>query len=485
MYRYYLIVFLEGFASLAIEIICIRLFSPYFGLSAPVVGVIVSVVLVGLAIGYWLGGIASFFNPRLRLTAWATLSALAMVFINLGAGPLLVAFSDLGPVHGATLGAILLLLPPSIGFAALAPTSISLISERMRADNASGRVFALSTLGAVAGSLCASFVFLPEMGVQAGLMTCLAISVLIVVLTTPGLSVALSAAAVLLATGLLARDSAGGMTFESVYNHLEVRKSAGLHRLFVNEGSGYHSSALNPRTGLAGGYHDAAVALTLAVAPDKVLLLGSGGGTVAAQLETARIGYIGVEIDEVMTRIGREYLDLDFDKGKIEHVDARAYLRTTDERFSVIHVDLFAGNPDIPPHLASYEFFDLVVEALSPNGLVIVNFPSVIRGIPIACNYLQAALKALPSGALTEHLLLLSPSEDFAALIDPDNVPEPYWDPFVREVSISWPLQSDTTTPPFTDDWAPTYRFTTGLDAGYRAALESSLRGAPQTRCSV
>src|SRR5215831_17014893 len=54
--RIWLVAFLEGFSTLAVEVIAIRLAIPVAGSSMTLTGVMLGVVLFALSAGYWRGG---------------------------------------------------------------------------------------------------------------------------------------------------------------------------------------------------------------------------------------------------------------------------------------------------------------------------------------------------------------------------------------------------------------------------------------------
>ena len=51
------IIFLTGAATLALELLASRVMTPYFGVSLYIWTGILSITLIALALGYWLGGV--------------------------------------------------------------------------------------------------------------------------------------------------------------------------------------------------------------------------------------------------------------------------------------------------------------------------------------------------------------------------------------------------------------------------------------------
>jgi hypothetical protein len=60
----------------------------------------------------------------------------------------------------------------------------------------------------------------------------------------------------------------------------------------------------------------------------------------------------------------------------VHDVDARPFLRATDERYDLIVVDAYR-QPYVPFYLATREFFGLVRERLRPGGIVALNVAAV------------------------------------------------------------------------------------------------------------
>ncbi len=85
--------------------------------------------------------------------------------------------------------------------------------------------------------------------------------------------------------------------------------------------------------------------------PRRALLLGYGGGTLAALLR-ARFGQVeivGVDLEPELAEVGRDRLGLDPGPVELVQGDAIAYAASCREHFELVAVDLFQGHePDLP-----------------------------------------------------------------------------------------------------------------------------------------
>ena len=79
----------------------------------------------------------------------------------------------------------------------------------------------------------------------------------------------------------------------------------------------------------------------------------------------------GVEIDEKITALSRQYFDLPQDV-EVTTYDGRAYLQATNGKYDVIMVDAYQ-DITIPFQMSSREFFSLVKEHLKEGGVMVVN----------------------------------------------------------------------------------------------------------------
>ena len=105
----------------------------------------------------------------------------------------------------------------------------------------------------------------------------------------------------------------------------------------------------------------------------NVLILGMGTGTYAHQCRNyyGDMEIEGVEIDEKITALAREYFELPQDVN-VTTYDGRAYLNAIDDKYDVIMVDAYQ-DITIPFQMSSVEFFTLVKDHLKEDGVMVVN----------------------------------------------------------------------------------------------------------------
>jgi spermidine synthase len=395
------LVFAGGFASIGVELTASRLIAPFFGSSTFIWASLIGLTLTFLALGYYLGGrIADRWPEPGVLFAVAAVAALTIALIPFVARPLLnqslQAFRalDAGAFYGSLMGTLLLLAPPVTLLGFVSPFAIRLqLHDVASAGNTAGSLYALSTIGSIAGSFLPVLVLIPTIGTAAtflalslalllpaiaGLIASrlrpLALTAVVAGLVLPGLAMAAPTGVRPPDRGTLLHEQ------ESAYNYIQVVDENGRRSLILNDGHAIHS-VYDPTSLLTGGPWDYFMVAPLlaerrdAWAPRNALLIGLAGGTIARQL-TAAYGPIpieGVEIDPDIVAVGRQYFGLDR-LGNVDVVvaDGRYALKTSDQTFDLIGVDAYR-QPYIPFQLTSQEFFQEVADHLQPDGVAVVN----------------------------------------------------------------------------------------------------------------
>lgn len=396
-----LLVFVGGFSSIGVELTMSRLIAPYFGSSTFIWASLIGLTLTFLALGYYIGGRAADRWPHASLLYIVmAVAAIAVAAIPLAARPLLLgsleAFSalDAGAFYGTLVGTLLLLAVPVTLLGFVSPFAIRLkMVDVDSAGNTAGSLYALSTLGSIAGSFLPVLLLIPWLGATATLVT---LSLLLLLPALAGLlmlrsrATAAALAVIALAVPAVTLAASGGIRpadrgtllheEESAYNYIQVVDENGAHELILNEGRAVHS-IYNPAELLTGGPWDYFMAAPLLVtdaanpAPQDAMIIGLAGGTTARQL-TAAFGPIpitGVEIDPSIVEVARNYFGLDeLANLSVEVEDGRYALRTSRSEFDLIGIDAYR-QPYIPFQLTTREFFQEVQSHLRPEGVAVIN----------------------------------------------------------------------------------------------------------------
>jgi spermidine synthase len=425
-----------GAASLGAEIAAARLLAPWFGASTIVWANTIATVLVALSGGYWIGGRLADRDPTFAgLCRLVLLSAALMAAVPFVAGPFLRVSVDAldsveaGAFVGSLLAVLVLIAAPVLVLGCVAPYAVRLsVGALDEAGRVSGRLYAISTLGSLAGVFLSALVLIPFVGTR---RTFLAFALALGLVALLGLrkraplaalAPALVVVLMLLPTGTVKAVEDGRVLWEGETGYQYARvleRDDGERQLELNEGQAVHS-VYTPGQWLTDNYWDEPLVLPFAgraTAPRSIAILGSAAGTVARAyghfFPATRID--AVEIDPKLTEVGRELFDLRAPGLHTHAADARPWLRSTARRFDVIYVDAYR-QPYIPFYLATEEFFRLAKSRLNPGGMVIVNV-----GHPEDSTRLEQVLAAT-MGSVFGHVAR-DPSEDVNTQVVAADVP--------------------------------------------------------------
>jgi spermidine synthase len=195
---------------------------------------------------------------------------------------------------------------------------------------------------------------------------------------------------------------------ESQYNVIKVFEENNELFLYLNNFFGFHSMSLDKKK-ITESYYDYFLITPILTNGKQVLILGNGAGTAMTQLSYFYQLYIdGIELDPVLTKVGKNILKLKPDRNEINiiHKDARNYLDKNDKLYDIIIIDLYAGSPYIPFHLSTVEFFNLVKEHLKKDGVLAINFPEYALNSDFETYYLNTINRFFPSLFITNHIIL-------------------------------------------------------------------------------
>jgi spermidine synthase len=119
---------------------------------------------------------------------------------------------------------------------------------------------------------------------------------------------------------------------------------------------------------------------------NKVLMVGLGAGTAQRSYEHyyPGVSITSVEIDPVVLRVAKEYFQFrESDRQRVFLEDGRVHLRRNTAKYDAILLDAYVQGrygSAIPQHLATKEFFELVRDRLTTNGIVAFNVIGTMSG---------------------------------------------------------------------------------------------------------
>ncbi len=515
-----------GAGSMALEITAVRLLAPWFGTSVQAWTNIIGLVLGALAAGYLLGGRladrADRPRPGIPLVAGGILSAASPLLLPPLAGlfvdPTLPLESALGAMAAASLPVSALLFGPALFLLGMVPPFLVkawAAGDPGRVGRASGMVYALGTLGALAGTFLPTWWLVPALGSRWTIFVSGAVLVLAGALLEWGsgswrrgrggtLLLLLLGAGLLAGAGFFLpfvpaapRPAAAKVLFqkESPYQFVRVLEKKEEGRtwrvLALNEGlDSFHSVlGLGMRGNTGGRYYDALCLASLLCGkpPGKgarVLSIGSAGGTCLRLLEEnfgPGLRLEGVEIDPVCVQAGRRFLDLPPAAEIHQGVDGRVFTRCARGPYRFVVVDAYSSQIYIPFQLATLEFFREVKRLLEPGGVLAVNVADPSReGIlarPLARTLAKAFGKALLAPIPESRNFLLAARK--GAPPDPRRFESPSCPPPLARLGKvlsrrgEWTLLGPGKGPWLRDDWCPLEQLTW---KAYRKALEEALQ---------
>jgi len=126
--------------------------------------------------------------------------------------------------------------------------------------------------------------------------------------------------------------------------------------------------------------------------PQRVLILGFGGGSVAQLLRPLKpeTKIVGVELDDEVIALARKYFPQAFDNVDIAHCDAATYFEVLppDITFDLIIVDVFV-DARVPLHLQSPTFLSALRSHLSHNGMLAFNYVADTPELNLASRHFE------------------------------------------------------------------------------------------------
>lgn len=413
------IVFVCGAALMALELAAARILAPYLGNSIFVWGSVISVVMVALSSGYWLGGhLADREHADRMLAPVIAGSGVLTVIAPLMADAVLPWAASLGPRLGSLSASALIFFAPAILLAMVSPLGVRFAARRglERIGRSAGGLYAVSTAGSIVGTVATSFWLIPALSLEP-LIVAIGFSLFAAAFaalalrepsgveaerlasrrtrvrrTTAAATIALATVGVLLGGWIVARVAPAAAVNESGERVL-YRRDTQYHRITVTEADGVRhlrfDASNQSAIDLSDGYTSAIaypnyMDIALALNPDarRVLVLGLGGGAITKRWwrDYPALSIDSVEIDEAVIDVSKRFFGLpDDERLRIFNQDARRFVQTSLDTYDVVIVDAYYAD-SLPFHLTTDEFFGEVKARMSPDGVLAYNVIGSVTG---------------------------------------------------------------------------------------------------------
>lgn len=384
------------------ELVGSRVLAPYVGTSIIVWTSLIGIILGFLSLGYWWGGRMADRNASERILSLVIFLAAFFVFIVIIFNSYVLLFirERVGSVYwGAVLGTLTLFTIPSFLLGIVSPYAVKLKMKNLESTGRTvGNLYAISTLGSIAGTFTAGFFLIPFLGTTKILYLITIILVLCSLLVSFRYFFKIKAAVLflylvcaLIPLSFNATAHADDMIdIDTKYSRIWLYPSKApdvarpVLRLTTDPFSIQSAMFLDNDDDLVFRYLKFyRLAEHFNPGIKNALMLGGAAYSYPKDfLKHYPKGEITVvEIDPGMTEIARQYFNLPNDpRLKIVHKDGRVFLNNNEKLFDAIYIDAFTSRLSIPYQLTTKEAVESMYESLSDGGVVITNLASSLEG---------------------------------------------------------------------------------------------------------
>ncbi len=399
----FFLAFASGFAVLTIEIAGARLIAPVFGLSAVPWTAVIGVILAALAVGSHLGGRLADAG-RMPLAAVLTAAGVGGVIPILGVDVPWLARDLFGFIGGALVTAVVLFAPAVLCLGAVVPFLVRADTESLGSvGRRAGDMSAAATAGSILGSFVTGFFLLPAFPLQVLLGLTAAFLFLLAALAAwilgrggPAPEVLALGAVGVAALGYAMSRPPGDtlVQTQTLYASVKVTERTWeggrvVREMWQNGGS---SSAEYVDSGEPAHIYvrtSGDILRPVMERMDSVLVLGGAALSlpVAFQGWHPRGAVDVVEIDPVVTALAREFFAYGrkpYPAIRVEHEDARVYLRRPGPRYDLVYLDVFDHLLTVPWTMVTEEALSEMAGRLQPDGLLVANVLSPQAGVGAA-----------------------------------------------------------------------------------------------------
>ncbi|WP_455217251.1 fused MFS/spermidine synthase [Kaarinaea lacus] len=386
-------IFLSSAILLVLEIVAGRLIAPYVGVSIYSWTSIIGVILAGLSLGNWLGGLWADRQGGEKAVGLVLILAAIFCIVSLlmltVVAPVLQG-SQLDLISASFLYVLSMFFVPAVLLGIVTPllTTIALGLDK-RTGHIVGRMHALAAMGSIFGTFITGYWLVQYFGTHAVVVGSGVCLVLLAIPYLRRLSIKTTSTLVvaLVATILVTQMREGFSSpcqWESSYFCVRVEDATspvyGPARAMILDhlihGINHETEPdllISPYVHLM----DELIRTYRGDDADAGLSYFFGGGGAYTQPRAVKAVYPNArvtvaELDPQVTATAQESMFLDTSGMEIIHQDARVVLSTSKERYDVVVADVY-HDISIPYHMVTREFARSVKQHLTEDGLYLMN----------------------------------------------------------------------------------------------------------------
>lgn len=401
-----LLLFLEGFVSVSLQIFIMRQIVPFTGNSVIIMSFVIGIFLAALSAGYMAGGKHKenhlwVLNKNLLISAFIISFGFSYPVID-------YFFNLFGGWFGNTFietGAYLILFLAPVVF--LLGQTIPLLTNFMKKHNVAeitGVALSINTIGSVMGSLMTSLILFYYLGVAYTLVfnvVLLGIIAFLVGSENKSIRMVNVGASIFILTI--------AMTLNVEYEELKFKLTTNYTNYEVVERN-YNNVEMNifkMNNSYSSAIYKSSMGINnfkyidfifdnmkdMNVSDQKVLVLGAGGFTLSMR-DNRNNHYTYVDIDPRIREVAEKYFIKGEINGEFIAADARKFVKESKETYDVVIVDLFTNRASIPWHVTTKEFMSSLENVMNKETKVFFN---IIQGTNFGDKYSRSIYNTIMS----------------------------------------------------------------------------------------
>lgn len=387
-------VFITGATFLIVEIIAMRILSPYYGNTIYTTSSVIGIMLAALSVGYYLGGILSDKYPDFKVFYGIIILSGVLIISTHSLGIVILPYlsSYLSISFGSFLSSLILFSLPAFLLGTLSPFAVKLNKKGPdQVGKQSGEVFFWSTLGSISGSFLSGFFLIVYFGINeiifgTGIILILLGLVNYFLFYKIDKRNFLSLLSILIlgifSYNFVLFEARQGLIYEDdgVYEKIKILDGKWNDRparfLFLDRS--YSSAMYLDSEELVFDYTKYYELYKLFKPNAKnTFVIGGGAYSIPkAILKDHRDITVDVsEIEPNLFSLSKKYFNLEANhRLKTYEEDGRRFLSKTQKNYDLIVGDVYYSFFSIPVHFTTKEFFSLVKNRLSEDGVFVGNF---------------------------------------------------------------------------------------------------------------